>query len=222
MALCRIRIAEAGVRFSPGPNENSMNLLLNTINIWGYPAIFVGGFIEGLNVTLVSSFFIAQGIFSAWLVLLASATGNFFSDLMWYGLGKKYGENFLMRISKLLPFVNLVGKKIVIEKIKSILNQHRGLAIFITKFTIGPGIATQVIAGVVDMPLKNFAMASFLANFAFTATLIFIGFLFGQSYILAAQFVRHAEFLILIFLILLLVMQTIGVDGVKKILFKNS
>jgi len=178
-----------------------VEFILNTIDAWGYPAIFVGGFIEGLNVTLVSSFFIAHGVFSPYGVFLASAFGNFLSDLMWYSLGKKYGIKTLERVSNVFLFFRILGKHKVIDKIQTYFKQKGGLVILISKFAIGPGIAAQIVAGSSGMPTKQFARISAFANAIFTATLIGIGYSFGEGYRAAASLVQNTG--VLIFLVIL-------------------
>jgi membrane protein DedA with SNARE-associated domain len=199
-----------------------MESLLTTVHVWGYPAIFVGGFIEGLNVTLISSFFIAHGVFSVIPVFIASATGNFLSDLMWYSMGKKYGERGIDTATRYIPFFRVINGKRSVQNLRTYLTNKKGFMLCVTKFAIGSGIATQIIAGVIDMPRSEFMRLSALANALFTAVVIAIGYTFGESYLAALHFSLDVGIAITLVILALVIIEYIGSRYSRYILSKNG
>ncbi|HEV7423611.1 MAG TPA: VTT domain-containing protein, partial [Candidatus Paceibacterota bacterium] len=101
-------------------------------------------------------------------------------DIAWYGLGYKFGMNFVKRFGKFFT----IGEQ-DIQKIKNVFVKYDSMILFLSKITMGLGFAlvTLITAGLVKIPLKKFVLWNALGGLVWTAGLMLIGFSFGNFYL---------------------------------------
>jgi membrane-associated protein len=183
----------------------------------GYPAMFVGSFVEGPALMILVGFLLRLGYFSlapAFLLLLA---GDLVGDFMWYGIGRFALHRTIARIEK---FFGVSGE--LFEKIQAIFKKHEGKILFGSKLTTGFGFAVFIVmaAGLVKMPLKKFSALVTFGGMIWTAGLMTIGFFFGNIYLQIAKEFRIV-FLIILAGIVLLVLYKFG-RHMRQFFLKNK
>lgn len=75
--------------------------ILNFIEMYGYAAVFLGAFLEGETIVLISGLLVHQDILLFSPVLLFGFLGAVLGDTVWFLLGKYKGEKMLSRFPRL-------------------------------------------------------------------------------------------------------------------------
>src|SRR5712692_11796939 len=108
------------------------------------------------------------------LVLLAT-------DLLWYQLGRWRGR----RILALLCRISLEPDSCV-QRTEDLFSRNRGRAILLSKFLPGLKTAAPPLAGLIEMPLGEFALYGGIGSLLWTAAFVLPGYLFSERIARAA------------------------------------
>jgi membrane protein DedA with SNARE-associated domain len=100
--------------------------------------------------------------------------GDIVGDLIFYGLGYKFGMGFVRRVGKYIG----ITEKLVLKMEKYFIN-HGGKTIFAVKSTTGLCWATFTAAGIVKMDFKKFLKYSFLGGIVWSSFLVAMGYFYG-------------------------------------------
>ncbi len=153
---------------------------------YGYEIIFVGAFLEaaliidlfvpGTSVVLAGAYFSSIGVMSYPIFLIVAATGFFLGYLLDYLVGY-------------LGFSDILAKFGLASQLNKIHNQVEtmgGKAFFIGYFHPDAATLFAVAAGIVKMPLKEFALYNLLAGslwlIFWTGLVYFFGSQFQQLF----------------------------------------
>ena len=162
---------------------------------YGYPMMFIGSFVEGLNVMLLGGFFAARGHFNIWAVIAVMFVGDVASDLMWYTIGY-YGGN---KIGK--KFGRFFGIDKKMEKMRGYLEEKGGKIIILIKFTTGLCLAMLITAGTVRMKFKEFFKYDIIGSALWAVFACGVGYFFGESFNMLSDSLPKAGLIITIFVI---------------------
>ena len=95
-------------------------------------------------------------------------------DVVLYGLGYKYGMNFVRGFGKYIGITErLVGK------MEKYFLKHGGKTIFAVKSTTGLCWATFVAAGIAKMDFKKYIKYSFYGGIVWSSFLVAMGYFYG-------------------------------------------
>src|SRR3989338_7257731 len=147
------------------------------IRQWGYLALFFASWAEGLNSMIIGGFLVATGKLGFFWVCIAMASGHILSGFSWYGAGYVGGAKLLERWGHR---IRLTPQRIAVAQ--SYFEKHSGKALFVAKFTVGFTITTLLLAGILKMHFKKFALYNFLGSVAWTGATLFFGYSFGLSF----------------------------------------
>jgi len=178
--------------------------------------MFIGSFVEGLNVMLLGGFFAARGHFNIWAVIAVMFVGDVASDLMWYAIGY-YGGN---RIGKRFGRFFGIDKKM--DKMQKYLEDKGGRIIVPIKFTTGLCLAMLITAGTVRMKFKEFFKYDIIGSALWAFFACGVGYFFGESFNMLSDSLPKAGLIITIFVIISLMLPKIihkivlRVGGLKK------
>jgi membrane protein DedA with SNARE-associated domain len=152
---------------------------LAVISYFKYLLIFLGAIIEGPILTVASGFLLRQGIFNPLFLFLALATGDLTADIGWYYIGYFFAEPALKKHGK---FLGLTPD--LFEKIKSIFYKKHSVILFISKITMGFGLAlgTLMVAGAIRISLRSYLFYNTLGEIIYVGLLMFLGYYLGQLY----------------------------------------
>ncbi len=140
-----------------------LSSLLSYLLLYRYAALAIVVYVGAVgaplpvNVMLLAlGAFSNQGYFSFWLSLLIASVFNTLGDLTGYGLTRKYGEAIIrfLRIRKAQFFVNLEKE----------LHSDAAITVFITRFAGSLSSITNLLAGMVRVPLVTFIVTDFIGN----------------------------------------------------------
>ena len=141
---------------------------------YGYAIMLPLMIIEGPVVTLLSAMMASLGAFNVWMVLTLSIAGDMIGDVVLYGLGYKYGMNFVRGFGKYIGITErLVGK------MEKYFLKHGGKTIFAVKSTTGLCWATFVAAGIAKMDFKKYIKYSFYGGIVWSSFLVAMGYFYG-------------------------------------------
>lgn len=153
---------------------------------YGYWFMIAGAFIEGFNMMILAGFLSSIGHFNLWLSLIAVATGHTLSGYAWYAVGYWSGA----------PAMEKWGHRIRLtedkqQRMKEYFARYSGSTILITKFTFALTIATMIFAGSMRMNFRRFSLWNILGSFGWGIITVAIGYLFGESYKVAREYITN-------------------------------
>ncbi|MFH1175393.1 MAG: DedA family protein [bacterium] len=183
-------------------NINTQTVLA-LIKEYKYLAIFLGSFIEGINIMLIGGFFVALGILNIWLVLLLLFLGDILSDTMWYFVGYFGGSNIIQK------FVKFLRAEKKMQKLKRYLNERGGRVIIPIKFTSGFCFIMLLTAGSIRMNFKKFIKFDLIGSAGWVAFMFSLGYFFGESFERISQNVSQVGFVIALIIISALILVKI-------------
>lgn len=145
-----------------------------------YPFIFLVTIVEGPIIMVMSGLLVSLRLAGFWPIYITLMAGDLAGDVLWYTLGYHFARPVTERYWK---FLGLTPE--LIEKIKSLFQNHEKKILFISKITMGFGfpLAALVVAGMTKMPFKKYIGSLFLGQVIFTGVLVSVGYFFGNIYL---------------------------------------
>lgn len=184
-----------------------LDWITNTINSLGYWGIVFLMFLENLFPPIPSElimplagFTATQGKLNVTFVIVAGTLGSLLGALLWYYVGKSFGEKRLKRwADRHGKWLTISGKDI--EKSKKWFNKYGGAAVFFGR--IIPGVRTfiSVPAGLDNMQLVPFLFYSIIGSALWVSLLTLAGYFLGRNYQLVEKYLGPISSLIVISLI---------------------
>lgn len=153
--------------------------LFSLFLVFKYPIIFLIVIIEGPIIMMMSGLLLRLGFASFWPIYFVLMAGDLVGDVFWYTMGYHFAHPLAGRYGK---FIGLTPK--LVEKTKSVFDNHQQKILFISKITMGLGLpqTTLVVAGMSKMPFKKYIGSLFLGQIIFTGVLLSVGYFFGNLY----------------------------------------
>lgn len=148
-------------------------LIFSLINHFKYLGIFIGTFIEGPAIGMISGFLIKIGYLNVFLVYLSHVFGDLAADYLYYSLGYYSQRIFLgrFRISD-----NSINRA---KKIEKYFRKHPSRVIILGKLTHIFGLPILLGVGFAHYSPYKFVFLDLIATLIKSAILISIGFYFG-------------------------------------------
>lgn len=176
-----------------------LQLLLN----YKYAVVAPAALVFGPLVSLVAGVLLRLDYLELIPTCLALAAGELGSDVLWYVLGKKYGESFVQRFGR---FVNISPHSLA--RAKELFNQRHEVIIFTSKITggLGLGIPIMFTAGLSRVPFRRYMMLNIVGQFLWTASLLSLGYFLGHLYLeIGSVFEKVALFALMAIILVSLV-----------------
>ncbi|HZH54420.1 MAG TPA: VTT domain-containing protein [Sphingobacteriaceae bacterium] len=162
--------------------------------IFAETGIFIGFFLPGDPILFIAGIIIANIpaaptesviMLLSWMVfiMLAAIAGNFVG----YFTGKKFGDYLLQRRD------TWIYKKEHLRKAEEFYHKRGGGAIVLARFLPIVRTFAPIIAGIVKMDIKKFALYNILGAVIWVGTLMTAGYLLGEN----AWVKRNLEYVIL-------------------------
>jgi membrane protein DedA with SNARE-associated domain len=173
--------------------------ILEFLNVSKYVFVFVLCIVEGPVIMVTSGFLLRLGQFQLVPLYFSLMGGDFVADIVWYGIGRFGAAPLINRFGK---FLNITPE--IIAKIEKRFKTYQDKILFISKITMGFGfaLATLLVAGMLKVDFKRYAILNLLGGFIWTALLMVLGYFFGDIYTKVAGplkivFVGFAAFVVI-------------------------
>ncbi|EKE21475.1 MAG: hypothetical protein ACD_7C00223G0006 [uncultured bacterium] len=153
-----------------------------------------GFFIPGQIVAVTAGLIAKVGSLNIIIVIIVLFLGAVAGDLIGYLLGKKYGENFIIKYGKYFFL-----KKENFEKTRNLVNEHTGKTIIIGRFNSVTRAFTPFTAGSVDIPFSKFILYDILGGIFWAISFSMLGYIFGNNYKAISNY--FGEFILIAILI---------------------
>ncbi|MFB2934563.1 DedA family protein [Aerosakkonemataceae cyanobacterium BLCC-F154] len=184
-----------------------LDWITNTINSLGYWGIVFLMFLENLFPPIPSEvimplagFTTTQGRLSITFVIVAGTVGSVLGALLWYYIGKSFGEKRLKRwADRHGKWLTISSKDI--DKSKKWFNKYGGIAVFIGRLIPGVRTFISVPAGLDKMHLVPFLLYSTIGSVLWVSLLTFAGYILGRNYQLVEKYLGPISSFIVIALI---------------------
>lgn len=136
--------------------------------------LFLGVLVFGVPVLLPAVYASTQGFLDPRLVFVAVSSALIFGDTLWYTLGVRMGE----KIGEKFPFLTRSRK--VIGPLRDILRKHPFRIVFLSRFTYGTKIATNVASGVERIHFPIFVSSCAGSTFLWVALMYALSYAIGN------------------------------------------
>ena len=192
----------------------NFEFVFSLIQSHGYALLFILLLIEGPVATAAGAFAASLGAFNIYLVFILAILGDLLADFMYFLIGR-LGHD---RIYKKESFLGIKKKRI--EEMNRHLNNHFGKGMLLIKFTpllAPPGL---IAIGASKIRTVRFTTIALLITLPKVLSFMFIGYYYGLAFDKLANYVTWTQYLIVIFVILLIITPIILRWFLKKFINK--
>lgn len=156
----------------------------------------------------LAGFTVAQGKMQFAPVVVAGVVGTVLGALPWYYAGMLLGEKRLKRLA------DRYGKWLGISaqdigEARSWFNKHGNKAVFFCRVVPGVRTLISIPAGMSNMPLVPFLFYSTLGTLLWVSLLTYIGYVLGNNYYLAEEYIGPVSKIVLVTLIVAFIVWVI-------------
>jgi membrane protein DedA with SNARE-associated domain len=203
----------------------SLDTLQELARLYGYWAVFVGIAIENMGIPLpgetiviVGGFLAGSGELNYWWVLGSAIAGAVLGDNFGYWVGRFGGWQLLVKIGR---FFRLQEQQL--EQAKDRYSQNAVQAVFWGRFVTLLRIFAGPLAGITQMPYKQFLLCNFGGAAVWSTTIVTIAFFLGKTVSLEqiVGWVTQLGFVTLLLVIVILCLPLIWEYGYKKLFAKD-
>jgi membrane protein DedA with SNARE-associated domain len=131
---------------------------------------------------------------------------NFVGDIMWYVLGYVGARPLLAKFGKIFKI-----KPEIIERVEKKFEKYENRVLVFSKLTMGFGFGMGILllAGIIKVPFKKYILLNFISGLVLILISIFIGYLFGNIYIVIPPILK------IIFLVGIIILIIWGMKKIK-------
>ncbi len=154
---------------------------------YGYWVLFIGCFLEGEAVVLLSGYLAHQGIMSYWAVVLVAMCGACLGDQFFYYLGRWKGRPLLERKPTW---------RSATLRIENMMNRHKYLMLLGFRFLWGLRAVVPAAMGVFGIHPIVFLIFNILGAFLWAPAVAGLGFYLGEALQSVLSDMKRVEMLI--------------------------
>lgn len=175
--------------------------LTSFVSSFGYIGIFL---ILTLNSDFVplftevtlpfAGFLSSQGLLSIPLIILASVLGDLIGGVIAYYIG------FFLEEKIIVSAVKKYGKYVLLKendyiRATSLVRRYGSPIVFFAKLTPGLKAWTSVAAGICEIKLRKFLIASVCASVIYNSILVLLGFYLGRNWNVIVYYFNKLQFI---------------------------
>ncbi len=164
----------------------------NLITDFGYPALFLGSFLEGESFLIAAGFLAKRGYLNLNLIIIVAMAGAYLGDVALYLIGRQNGEKVISKFPQ-------IG--IYYPKAKKLFDKYGMWAIFITRYLYGLRFASAAFFGLMKMRVRSFLLLAFISCLVWSILIGNLGYVFGASLEALIGQVKHHEKIIAVVII---------------------
>lgn len=159
-----------------------LNTLQELARLYGYWAVFVGIAIEnmgiplpGETITIVGGFLAGSGELNYWWVLGSATAGAVLGDNFGYWIGRIGGWQLLLKIGKIFRL-----EEEQLAEAKERYSKNAVQAVFFGRFITLLRIFAGPLAGITQMPYRQFLLCNFGGAAVWATTIVTLSFFLGS------------------------------------------
>jgi membrane protein DedA with SNARE-associated domain len=160
---------------------------------FGYPALFVGSFLEGESVLIAAGFLARGGHLNLKLVMLIALTGTYIADTSLYFLGRSKGERIIRKFPTARAYY---------PKVKTLFDRYGVLVIFMTRYLYGLRLASAATFGLMKMKRWRYLPFNLLSCTIWAVLVGGLGYTFGASLEALIGQIKHYEMIVVLLILL--------------------
>jgi membrane protein DedA with SNARE-associated domain len=163
----------------------------------GYPALFLGAFLEGETVLLIAGFLVHQGYFdplTTWLIAMLGGTAG---DQLFFYLGRAHADKVISKLPPHLRWPLGLATRLVANNPTFVLIMMR--------FLVGMRMLLPILCGAAGIRVRRFVAFNMATAAAWAAFFLVLGYLFGEAAKPFLKRVQAAELILVLLLILIAV-----------------
>lgn len=160
----------------------TLDTLQEFARLYGYWAVFVGIAIENMGIPLpgetiviVGGFLAGSGELNYWLVLSSAIAGAVLGDNFGYWVGRFGGWQLLVKIGRIFRL-----QEQQLEQAKDRYSKNAVQAVFFGRFVTLLRIFAGPLAGITQMPYKQFLLCNLGGAAVWSTTIVSLSFFFGK------------------------------------------
>ena len=142
------------------------------IERYGYLATFAGTLVEGESLLILSGLAAHRGYLSLPLVVMVGALGGAIGDIVFFLLGRHYGNDLLARFPRFAPAAG---------RVHAMIERHPTSTILAVRFMYGLRTAGPAIIGTTRVPLAEFAAINAIGALLWSACWASAGYALGKA-----------------------------------------
>lgn len=147
--------------------------LSSIISMYGYPALFIGTFLEGETILVIAGFLAHKGILFLPWVIVAAFLGSFAGDQLFFFIGRKKGISFFKKRESWRP---------KLEKANRLIEKYNTWIIVGFRFLYGIRTVTPFMIGTTAVPIRRFFFLNMLGAIVWAIAVGFLGYIFGHVF----------------------------------------
>jgi membrane protein DedA with SNARE-associated domain len=151
---------------------------------YGYVALFVGAFLEGEVVVVISGILSRLGYLSLPLVFILVYIATFLGDQTCFYLARKHGMDFLLK----RPHI-----KARADRVHALIDTHQNKVLFGFRFLYGLRIPTLIALGTSSLSTRKFVLLNSVNCLIWTIVFVIGGYFFGDLFLLFLDNIKHYE-----------------------------
>lgn len=159
------------------------------VQAYGYPAVFVGTFLEGEAVLLAAGFAAHSGYLSLPVVAAVAVCASFLGDQAFFWVGRRHGVQLVKRFPALMPRI---------DRARALLQRHHLPIIVSVRFLYGFRIAGPIAIGMSGVGWRRFMVLDFIGAIAWALTVSGLGYGIGHGFEYLIEDLRRHEATILL------------------------
>jgi len=145
--------------------------LVQWVQTWGYPAVFLGTLLEGETVLLLAGLAAQAGYLELQWVIATAWAGAVSGEQIWFFVGRRNGERLLARFPRLRPGA---------QRMRALLGRYHLPLILSLRFLYGLRTVGPIAIGMSPVPWMRFTALDFAAAVVWAVAVAAVGYAFGQ------------------------------------------
>ena len=181
--------------------------VVNTIEAWGYPGIFILMFLESTFVPVPSElvmppagYLVSQGVMNFFIVIALGTIGNILGAMFNYYLALWLGRPFLLKYGRYFLL-----KPESFQKVERFFITHGEIGTFTGRLILGVRHYISFPAGLARMKLSHFIFWTGLGACIWDTILTVIGWIAGNNQELIKKYSHQATLAVVVFCVVLVV-----------------
>lgn len=143
-------------------------------------SVFLGFIFPGEIAVILGGVLAFEGRIPLAGAIVAAVLGAFVGDTIGFEVGRRWGDGFIERVSR-LPVVGKHAEK-HLGSARAYLNRKGGRAVVVGRFTAAFRVMVPGLAGISDMPYSRFAAFNFAGAVVWGTAFVLLGYVAGAAW----------------------------------------
>lgn len=159
--------------------------LATLIDSYGYPALFIGTFLEGETILLLAGLASHRGYMSLPVVMATACCASVLGDQLYFWIGRRYGSALASRFTWLEQGA---------ARVRHLLHRFHTPLILSIRFLYGLRIAGPIALGMTrEIPWRRYLILNLIGGVIWAIAIAGLGFVFGSALELVLADLRRYE-----------------------------